>query len=76
MSKKYKKVCATLNHIEQLFILASAVTGCVSISALASLVCFRIGITYTAVGLKIYTITAGVKNYKPIIMKKGRSMKK
>ena len=35
MSKKHKKVCATLNYIEHTLILASIVT--VSISALASL---------------------------------------
>ena len=31
MNKKHKKVCTTLNHIEHLLILASAITGCVSI---------------------------------------------
>ena len=30
-SKKHKKVCTTLNCIEHLLILASAITGCVSI---------------------------------------------
>ena len=38
MSKKHKKVCRVLNYIEHLFILISAVTGCVSISAFAYLV--------------------------------------
>ena len=33
MSKKYKKVFAVLNYIEQLLILTSTVTRCVSISA-------------------------------------------
>ena len=37
MSKKHKKVCTALSYIEHLSILASAVTGCVSISAFVSL---------------------------------------
>ena len=32
MSRKDKKVCATPNHIEHFLILASAITGCISIS--------------------------------------------
>ena len=51
MSKKHKKFCMTLNYIEYLLILASVVTGCVSISAFSSLVGVRIGITSSAVGL-------------------------
>ena len=39
MSKKHKKVYTTLNYIEHFLILASTITGCVSISAFASLVC-------------------------------------
>ena len=38
MSKKHKKVGATLNYLKYFLILASTVTGCVSISAVASLV--------------------------------------
>ena len=45
MSKKYKKVCATLNYIEHFLILVSAVTGCISISAFASLLDIPVGIT-------------------------------
>ena len=62
MSKKHKKVCTTLNYIEHFFILASAVTGCVSIFAFASLVGIPIGIISSAVGLKIYTITTAIKS--------------
>ena len=36
MIEKYKKTCKYLHYVEQLFILASAITGCVSISAFAS----------------------------------------
>ena len=38
MSKKHKKVYRVLNYIEHLLILISTVSGCVSISAFASLI--------------------------------------
>ena len=38
MSEKYKKICKYLDYLEQLPILVSAVTGCVSVSPFASLV--------------------------------------
>ena len=60
MSKKYKIVCTTVNYIEQFLILASKITGCVSISAFASLVGIPIGITSSAIVLKIWEITAGI----------------
>ena len=50
--------------------MASTVTGCISISALASLVGISIGITSSVVGLKICVITEGIKKYKSIIKKK------
>ena len=49
--------------------LVSTVTGCVSVSAFASLVCVPVGISSFAVGIKICTITAGIKKYKSIIKK-------
>ena len=52
MCKKNKKVCKTLNYIEHFHILASTITGCISISAVASLISIRIGITSSAIGLK------------------------
>ena len=33
MSRKNKKVCTTLNYIEHFLILASAITGYISVSA-------------------------------------------
>ena len=51
-SKKHKKVCTTLNYIGQFLILASTITGCVSISGFASLIGIPIGITSSAIGLK------------------------
>ena len=48
MGKKPKKVCTTLNYIEHFRILAFTSTGCVSISAFASLIDIPIGITISA----------------------------
>ena len=50
MSKKHKKVCATLNYMKHFLILGSAITGCVFISAFSSLVGFPVGII-SAIGL-------------------------
>ena len=61
-------ICKYLNYVEHLLCLASAVTGCVSISAFASLVCVRI--ESSAVGINISAFTAGIKKYKSIIKKK------
>ena len=72
MSKKHKKVYTTLNYIEHFIILASTITGYVSISAFASLVGILIGITSSAIGLKICAITAGNKKYNSIIYKKKK----
>ena len=62
MSKKHKKVCPTLNYIEHQLILASTVTGCVSISTFASLVGIPVDIASSAVALNICVITAGIKS--------------
>ena len=70
MSRKHKKVCTTLNCIEQFLILASAITGCISISAFASWLGIPIGVTSSAIGLRICAIAAGIKKYKSIIKKK------
>ena len=45
MSKKHKKVCANLNYLERFLILGPSITGCISISAFASLVGIPVGIT-------------------------------
>ena len=54
-AKSVKKTCKYLNYVEHLLILASAITGCVSISAFTPLV---------AVGVKICTISTGIKKYR------------
>ena len=43
------EVCTTLNYIEHFVILASTVTGCISISAFASLLGIPIGFRSSAV---------------------------
>ena len=53
-----------------MLILVSTVTGCVSISAFASLVWVPVGITSSAVGIKICEITARIKKYNLLIRKK------
>ena len=63
MSKKHKKICTALNYIEHFIILASAITGRVSISAFISLIGFPIGITSSAIVLQICAKTAGIKKY-------------
>ena len=67
MSKKHRRVSTTLNYIEHPLILGSTITGCVFISSFASIVGIPIGITSSAIGLKIFAITEGIKRYKSII---------
>ena len=72
MSKKHKKVCRVLNYIDNSLIVLSTITGCISISAFASLVGIPIGITSSATGLKISVIVAGIKEFKSINEKKKK----
>ena len=62
MSKKYKKVRATLNYIEQFLILTSTIAGSISISPFDSLIGILIVITYSAIGLVICAITAEISS--------------
>ena len=75
MNKKQKKVCMILSYSELFLILASEVTGCVSISSFASLVGILIGITSFAVGLTVCVITVALKKYKSVIKKKKKKHK-
>ena len=52
-----------------MLILASTVSGCISISAFASLVFVPVGIATSAVGVKICPNLAGIKTYQSIIKK-------
>ena len=72
MGKKHKKVCMILNYIKHFFILASTVTGYITIFDFASLFVISIGIKSSAIGLRISAITAGIRNHKSIIKKKKK----
>ena len=67
LSKKHENVFRVFNYTDQSLIVISTITGCVSISAFASLVGIPVGISRSTTGLKICLITAGIKNYKSII---------
>ena len=60
MSKKHKKICANLNYLERFLILGPSITGCISISAFASLVGIPVGITSFAIRLKMCAITSAI----------------
>ena len=62
-----------MNYIKHLLILISTVNGCVTISSFASLVGIPMGITSSAIELKICLITTGIKKYKSIIKKKKKT---
>ena len=72
MSKKHRKVCATLIYIEHFLILASIISGCVSMSAFVSFIVIPIKTLSSAIGLKICAIGnyAGIAKYESIIKKK------
>ena len=53
-------------------ILASAITGCISVSAFASLLSIPVVVTSSAIGLKVWAIASGIKEYKLIIKKKKK----
>ena len=53
-----------------MLVLASAITGYVSISGFALLVCVPMCIMSSVVVIKIFAITEGIKKYISIIQKK------
>ena len=65
-----------IKWIDELIILASSFTGCISISPFTSLLGIPIGITSSGIGLKICAITAGIKKYKTIILKEKKKHNK
>ena len=73
IGEKCKKTYKYLNYVEHFLILASIVTGCVSISAFASLFCVLVGITSSAIGLKSCVIIAGIKKYKSFKKKEQKA---
>ena len=73
MSEEHKKMCRALNYFEDFPSFASAVSGCVSISAFDLLVGVPVGIESSTVEIKIYATPAGIKKYKSIIRKKRKT---
>ena len=61
----------TFNYVKHILILTSVFSGCVSISAVASLVGILLWIASSA-KLKICAITFGIKKYNSIIKKKKK----
>ena len=55
-----------------MLVLASTITGYVSMSGFALLVCVPICIMISVVVIKIFEITEGIKKYISIIQKKKR----
>ena len=62
MSGKYKKRCRFLNYVEHLLILVIAITGCVLISTFSLLACVSVGITGSALGIKIVHLLQELKS--------------
>ena len=63
MSKKHKKVCMVLYYAEHFLILDLRSQAVLQVSAFSFLLGISIGITSSATGLKICTITSGIKKY-------------
>ena len=61
ISRKHKKICTDLIYIEHFLILASTITGCISISSFAFLLAIPIGITSPAIGLKLSVMLQELK---------------
>ena len=76
MNKELKKVCTTVNYMEKFLILTSTITVWIYISAFLSLLGIPIGITSSAIGIKICAISAEIKNHKSIMQKKKKKKKK
>ena len=53
-----------MNYVKYLLVLALIFLGCVLISVFVSLVCVPVGITSSALGLKISATTVGIKKVK------------
>ena len=61
ISKKHKMICTTLNYIEHFLVVASTITGYVSISAFASLIGITMQTESSAIKINICTKTPGIK---------------
>ena len=64
VSRKHKQVCITLIYIEHWLIFASVISIGILISVFAFSLGIPIGITSSAIGLKICVKVAGIRKYK------------
>ena len=55
-----------MNYFDHSLIAISTITGCISVSAFATLAGIPLEITSSAIGLKFCVITAGIKKFKSI----------
>ena len=55
-----------MNYFDHSLIAISTITGCISVSAFATLSGIPLEITSSAIGLKFCVITAGIKKFKSI----------
>ena len=60
ISEKHKMICTTLNYIEHFLVVASTITGYVSISAFASLIGITMQIESSVIKINICTKTPGI----------------
>ena len=72
MSRKHIRLYTTLSYIDHFLILVSSITGCISISAFASLLGILLGTISSTIGLKMCAIAVGTKKYESIINKKKK----
>ena len=78
MSEKHKKVCRALNYFEDFLIFISAVSGCVSISAFASLTGIPIVITSFGISEKWnpkLLVGPKTQDLGPILWERPRTLK-
>ena len=69
MSENHKKVCKALNYFEHIFIFISASSGFVSISLFPSLIGTPVGITSSALELKLVQSLRELKSIHQISRK-------
>ena len=73
MSKIHDKVWRPLNYFEHFLVFVSAVNVCVSISEFVSVIGVPVGITGSAIEMRICSITIGIKKYNSIIIKEEKA---
>ena len=62
-----------MNYFEHFLFFISAASGCVSISVFTLLTGVFVGIISSAAGLKMCTITVGIKKFESVIKNKRKN---